>query len=249
MSSPFIIWTLQRTGGTALFKFLKGISEHPAAEDEPFNEGRQFYSFYQAWQVSKRIYSDVDWNMIVGDGTLIKHCYDGFSLSFNKELLAASGFRPYKHIILLRRDSLARIISRFVAMQMATWFKNSHTEWSYNEVRAGNRKLDSIPVEEAIEYYRIGRTATKELFETFLQLRITPLHVDYEDLYIGDVSRRHLTVKFISEYLEIDRRPFPPNLEELMSGGINTGALYPHIPNFREIKLAIEIEEEQGYAC
>jgi hypothetical protein len=41
VSSPFIIWTMQRTGGTTLTDLLMSMSEHPGAEHEPFNWARK----------------------------------------------------------------------------------------------------------------------------------------------------------------------------------------------------------------
>ena len=53
MSRPFIIWTMQRTGGTALAELLMEMSEHRSAEHEPFNwakkSPRQFWPITDAW--------------------------------------------------------------------------------------------------------------------------------------------------------------------------------------------------------
>ena len=57
MSYPFFIWTMQRTGGTALTDLLMQMSEHPQAEHEPFNwarkKPRQFWPITEAWGNTK----------------------------------------------------------------------------------------------------------------------------------------------------------------------------------------------------
>ena len=58
MSRPFIVWTMQRTGGTALAQTLMGLSEHPAAEHEPFNwaqdKPREFWPNVETWRPCAR---------------------------------------------------------------------------------------------------------------------------------------------------------------------------------------------------
>ena len=57
MSRPFIIWTMQRTGGTALTDLLMEMSEHRSAEHEPFNwakkSPRQFWPVTDAWNKTR----------------------------------------------------------------------------------------------------------------------------------------------------------------------------------------------------
>src|SRR5579863_9787871 len=104
MSHPFIIWTMQRTGGTSLTDLLLEMSEHKAAEHEPFNRDRQFGAVTIAWAQTKdeealrRALAD-----LLAQRHLIKHTYELRDMQLNLALMEAAA-RDYRHIFLFRRD-------------------------------------------------------------------------------------------------------------------------------------------------
>ena len=115
MSSPFLIWTMQRTGGTSLTELLMAMSEH-----EPFNwakkQPRQFWPITEAWNT----HHDADALRGALDGLfaerfLIKHCYELLSMSFNLHLMQAAVGTPYRHVVLRRRDEPSRLVSECAA--------------------------------------------------------------------------------------------------------------------------------------
>jgi hypothetical protein len=121
VSFPFIIWTCQRTGGISLFSALSSVSEHPAAENEPFdNDGprkRQFTDVGRMLPVPGR---DKRLREIVDGGWLIKHCYELFPDEFNHALAEISTRAGYRHIHLVRRDEMGRLISKGIAERYST---------------------------------------------------------------------------------------------------------------------------------
>lgn len=79
LTKPFIIWTLQRTGGTNFNQFLCRSSVHSKWEDEPFSE------FRECGHVTKAFKADGD-KVKLAEGVReimkkrrnIKHCVEKF---------------------------------------------------------------------------------------------------------------------------------------------------------------------------
>ena len=127
MSSPFLIWTMQRTGGTSLTELLMAMSEHRSAEHEPFNwakkQPRQFWPITEAWNTTHN--ADVLRGSLEGlfaQRYLIKHCYELLSMSFNMHLMQAAVGTAYRHVVLRRRDEPSRLVSKFIAESQVSFF-------------------------------------------------------------------------------------------------------------------------------
>lgn len=154
MSRPFIIWTMQRTGGTALAELLMALSEHPSAEHEPFNwsrkQPRQFWPIADRWnktQDAAALSAELD--AIFARNVLIKHCYELLAMPFNKHLMQAAAKSPYRQILLLRRDEMARLTSKFIAELQGTWFPD-YARRVFGEVIDGRRPLAPLPIPELV---------------------------------------------------------------------------------------------------
>src|SRR5580700_3582495 len=141
MSSPFILWTLQRTGGTNLFNLLVEMSTHTAAEHEPFNfdrrQPRQFAKVYLDWRNTRDVGA---LHAICAKRVLIKHVYEWFDDDFNTSLSMAADKYAYRHVHLLRRDSVARLISKGVAEESGVWYPPD-AEKIFPQVLKGQRQI------------------------------------------------------------------------------------------------------------
>ncbi len=176
MSSPFLIWTMQRTGGTSLTELLMAMSEHRSAEHEPFNwakkQPRQFWPITEAWNNAHNaevLRASLDG--LFAQGYLIKHCYELLSMSFNMHLMQAAAGTPYRHVVLRRRDEPSRLVSKFIAESQGTWFKD-YARKVFTQVAEGDRKLAPLPVDRVVGHYRHSEDSTKFINDTLASLDV-----------------------------------------------------------------------------
>lgn len=248
MSYPFVIWTMQRTGGTSLTELLMEMSEHRSAEHEPFNwarkKPRQFWPVTEAWNTTKN--ADVLRASLEGlfaQNYLFKHCYELLSMSFNMHLMQVAATTPYRHLLLLRRDEPARLVSKFIAESQGTWFKD-YSRKVFSKVADGERGLDALPVDRVVGHYRHSQDATRFIGDTLRDLGVAPFEIYYEDLYTGSREARlgHLTALFEALGFtaeEVDRHRALID-EKIFKGGQNTRAVAPHVPNLGAVLEALQ---------
>lgn len=248
MSRPFIIWTLQRTGGTALAHTLMGLSEHPAAEHEPFNwaqdKPREFWPIVEAWRASGdrgallRQLRDV-----AAHGRLIKHCFELFNMSFNSALLEATANAGYRHVLLLRVDESARLVSKFIAEAQGTWFADYGRE-VYAEVEQGRRNLAPIPVDLIQAQHRHASNSLGALRAAFSDHRVTPIEHTYEALYLGDAESRGSAYRSLLEHLEFPgaerQAMIAAFLDQSAASGQKTFEIMRRVPNIDAVVDALK---------
>ncbi|HEV2299990.1 MAG TPA: class I SAM-dependent methyltransferase [Stellaceae bacterium] len=248
MSQPFIIWTMQRTGGTSLTDLLMEMSEHEPAEHEPFNRDRQFGQVTIAWGSTKdeaalrRALAD-----ILAQRYLIKHTYELRDMRLNLALMEAAG-QSYRHIFLYRRDELSRLVSKFVAQANGTWFKGDYASTVYGRIQEGERRLAPLPVAKLVGAYRRSRAVTEEIRASFNGLDLSAFTVAYEDIYQGERAARLARLAEMFEFLgfspEAVERHRASIEEKIFGGGQNTRAIAPHVPNLAQVIRAVR---EAGY--
>ncbi len=244
MSYPFILWTMQRTGGTALAELLMTISEWQAAEHEPFNRDRQFGAVTAAFAMNRdEDQLEKDLAAIFAQGYLIKHTYELRNKALNAAVLHAAVKAGYRHLLLVRRDEFSRLVSKFVAEANGTWFKG-YAGRVYEKIRTGERSLGPIPIEKIVAAYQHCREMTDEI-RSSLQAVAPDFHeVDYEDLYTGEESARRARLDELFRFLD-----FPParieaeraSIEEKVLGeGMDTRSIMPFLPNLNEVVEALQ---------
>ena len=252
MSYPFFIWTMQRTGGTALTELLTQISEHPSAEHEPFNwrgnHPRQFGAVTRGWnETHDNAAALAAMAEIFAQRPLIKHCYELHPMPFNRLLMQATAQTDYRHIVLLRRDELARLVSRFVAQATGTWFRD-YAGKVFEELASGRRQLNPIPVDKVVEHYRHCRQATNAVRQRLPEFGIEPYVVHYEDLYVGESGPRLENLAALLRHLE-----FPPQAmteygaaidDRIFNAGQDIATIGRFLPNFERVTAALA---EAGY--
>jgi LPS sulfotransferase NodH len=246
MSYPFIIWTMQRTGGTSLADLLMEMSEHPRAEHEPFNRDRQFGAVTTAWSdthdeaaLSEAIAG------ILEQRFLIKHTYELRDMALNAAILRAAAATDYRHVFLQRQDELARLVSKYIAEANGTWF-NDYATKVYTKIRAGDRRLGAIPVEELIKSYHRCRQATEQVRELMKKLGIAVHDVTYEELYIGDRENRLRAFNRLCKFLDLEPEVIELNgahiEEKLFHGSQNTRSILDFVPNLDVVVVALLAE-------
>jgi len=248
VSFPFLIWTMQRTGGTSLTELLMAMSEHKSAEHEPFNwakkQPRQFWPITDAWNTTKN--SDVlraSLEGLLAQRYLIKHCYELLSMSFNMHMMQVAAETPYRHILLLRRDEPARLVSKFIAEAQGTWFKD-YSRKVFSQVAEGERQLTPLPVDRVVGHYRHSQDATKFVVDTLRGLKIEMLPVYYEDLYIGDREARLAHLQRLFDFLGFTAEQLDQHRglieAKIFDGGQNTQSVAPLLPNLGAVLEALQ---------
>lgn len=241
MSYPFLIWTMQRTGGTSLMDLLMEMSEHRKADHEPFNwrkSPRQFAQVSRNWAET----GDEDQLLaalarIFSDRYLIKHCYE-LHPELNYRLMAAAAQAGYRQIHLLRRDEMSRLISKFVAEANGTWFKD-YSSIVYRDIREGRRKLDPLPVDRIVARYRACRTSSEQIREYSEALGVDLRELWYEDLYVGDRASRldhlHRLFEFLGFEQDLVERHREKMEERIFRSGQDTASIVEFVPNLQAV--------------
>ena len=248
MSRPFFIWTMQRTGGTALADLLMEMSEHRRAEHEPFNwsrtNPRQFWPVAEAWNRTR----DPDalagaLEAIFAQNYLIKHCYELFATPFNEHLVQALAKTSYRHIHLLRRDESARLLSKFVAEAQGTWFRD-YARKVYAEVADGKRALEPVPVGDMVRHFHHCRNATDTVAGWLTEVGPDARHVYFEDLYEGERDQRLFHLRGLLDFLgftgaDIERHRHMIEAKIFHAGQDTRATVAVHLPNYREACRAL----------
>jgi len=244
MSYAFVLWTLQRTGGTTLMNLLSGLSEHRAAEHEPFNyeasDKRQFGNVYPNWIKTRSVNRLVE---ICRGHVLIKHVYDKFDDDFNASLASASYRAGYRQIHLMRRDDLARLASKGIAKAEGTWYPGDDVAQIFAEVRSGRRQLQPLDVHGLMREHRLAQQKQKKIVAIHRK-RLRCHTVFYEDICTGPSEERLAGFFALTDFLGIDRNKVARNREmieyRLMSDGQNTAMVLPYLPNLAELQTAVQ---------
>ena len=247
MSYPFLIWAMQRTGGTPLTELLTQISEHPSAEHEPFNwrgnKPREFASVTRTWHETQNVAAaSAALSEILSQCYLIKHCYELHPMSFNSLLMKAAAETDYRHVLLLRRDETARLISKFAAQKTGAWFRD-YAATVVADLASGKRRLDPLPVEQIVERYNHCRKMTAAIRQRMQELGVMPHLVYYEDLYGGDREARLGHLDSLLGFLGFDAQTVAEHRGLIDDKIFNSGEDIPSVarfaPNIAEVRAAL----------
>lgn len=245
MSHPFLIWTMQRTGGTSLTELLMDISEHRKADHEPFNwrkSPRQFASVSQHFvDTCDEATLTAALDDIFNQRYLIKHCYE-LHPELTRPLMRAAAHAGYRHVHLLRRDEMSRLFSKFVAEANGTWFKD-YSSKVYGDILAGRRKLNPLPVKKMVEQFEFCRSQTDDVRRYMHEYGAESLAISYEDLYVGDRADRLRHLRRLLDFLG-----FAPDAieqhravvdDKLFNSGQGTASVVQFVPNLQQAVVAL----------
>jgi SAM-dependent methyltransferase len=251
LSYPFLIWTVQRTGGTSLTELLMKMSEHQSADHEPFNwrnKPRQFGHIVQEWVETKNNSGlAASLGELFDQRYLIKHCYELHDLRFAERLLKAAEQTNYRHILLLRRDELSRLVSKYIAEANGTWFKD-YASKVYAGIAAQEREMSPLPVEDIVKHYIFCRKITDRVRALLNQKGVEKREIWYEDIYVGDRETRLANLNALFQFLDFTPETIAAHQadieEKIFHSGQNTGNILQFVPNLDEVRLAMA---EAGY--
>lgn len=235
MSPPWIIWCRQRTGSIALSEALRDVTPHKLAELEPFDdsvEKRQFGHIPHLGEESQRR----ELNKICKEGWCLKHCYDRLPLGFNLELAAATNQAGYRHVHLVRRNELARLISLGVAENEVTWLAKSElTTRAFDEIRSGRRKMKPLDVESLVERSNTAKFIWKQIEAHLARCK----NIWTEDVVSPNRAQRESVLTELLVHLGLPRNSLAVVEKKLEGSGQNTFSLWRFVPNINELRRAL----------
>lgn len=181
---PFIIWTLQRTGGTNLAHQLTLRSGLQGTQHEPFNPGRMFGHITEQWMRDgdrDALRRGVD--EICQRGVIIKHCVEMVPWEVTEALARASAAAAYHHLFLYRRNGLDRLLSLHFAQRTGVWGPGMASTASGSTAVDHGAFGEVLPVEKLIQHEQTCVEALHRAWTLLQSSGASPIAVAYEDIY------------------------------------------------------------------
>ncbi len=182
---PFIICTLQRTGGTNLTRHLAGRSPFRMAQHEPFN----FPRVHGAVSRTFRDTGDADAlraaiREIVPRDENMKHCVEMVPWPVSQVLIEEALAAGYRFLFLIRRDRTGRLLSMEYAHRTKVWGP-SHVDKVAQDAEAFRTPLD-IPAMIAHETRCVRRL--NRAWALLESRGAAPARIAFEDIYGPDAD-------------------------------------------------------------
>lgn len=203
-TSPFIIWTLQRTGGTNLARRLFEASGLPGTDGRPLSTGGLLDRVTDAWKLhepfnyghgsedrpfgfaSERFLKggsprelDAVTHAVCAHRLPLKHCVEMVPPEVTRSLAMASVRHGYRHVFLYRRNPLDRLLSMEFARRSGVWgpaLKGSAAP----DHEIFSRPLD---VDALIAHERTSGERLEQTWQWLVTAGAQPLPLAYEDIY------------------------------------------------------------------
>ncbi|RRH71172.1 hypothetical protein [Falsigemmobacter faecalis] len=246
MSVPFIIWTLQRTGGTTLAHLLITLSQAPSLGHEPFNPDRRLGGLHKAFlqtQDEAALRAGIR-EALSGAGSM-KHCHELVPPRLNEILMeetTAAGWRP---LILDRQSDSARMLSLITAQLTGAWGR-ALADQVVRDCEAGLRSLPPADLEAARRGLWNGWQRRCQLAEAFKARGLCPEVVLFEEVYDTPAEGVLRVADLIARLaLSGAARPGPdPRIRAaLESSGQDSGRILEYLPNIAGLRAALRETE------
>lgn len=184
---PFLILTLQRTGGTNLtFQLTRRSSWKLAEQHEPFNRPRVYGHVTKAWEENRdRRALDAAIAEICARLENVKHCVEMVPIKVTESLIDASIAADYRFLFLYREDPVGRILSAEYARRTKVWGPR-HVHKVAEDAVAFETPLD-VPLLIDREAKCIGRL--NEAWKQLVAGGAKPVALSYEEMYGPDEAR------------------------------------------------------------
>lgn len=214
---PFIIWTLQRTGGTNLTHHLKRRSGLGMAEHEPFNPPRSYGHITRAWKRTRDPDAlEAAVRAVCARGENIKHCVEMVPRKVSESLLKASCEADFRHLLLYRRDTVGRLLSMEYAQRTKVWGPG-HIDKAAGDALAFETPLD---VPSLIAHEKRCIDLLNWAWRRLRKGGARPVALAYEDMYGPDETLALGVLSQTLRGLDLARGPADaPLIAEVRSRG------------------------------
>ena len=244
MGEKFIIWTMQRSGGTSLTRVFDVAGEYKNVKHEPYN-GNQCFGHVRSGRPRESnkatvldYYSTAIEETLANNNVSLKHCYEVHDELLNQALFDVSSRMNYIHILLIRNNNFERQISLELAKKTGIWSRSQQlsSNTDTNELPALDINAILKHELECQEKQRVIRSMSEPF---------SPNNIVYEELYKGSLSARldYLAPTFAALNIEQPNKARASNLgidNMLINSKQNSAAIYKRIPNFEEARNAFE---------
>jgi len=204
---PFIIWTLQRTGGTNLAHQITLRSGLQGTQHEPFNPGRMFGHITEQWMRDgdrDALRRGVD--EICQRGVIIKHCVEMVPWEITEALARASAAAGYHHLFLYRRNGLDRLLSLHFARRTGVWGPGTANMASGRTDVDRGAFSEVLPVEKLIRHEQTCVEGLRRAWALLQSLGAMPRAVAYEDVFrTSDQNQPERILQPILHYLGLSK--------------------------------------------
>lgn len=243
MSTPILIWTFRRTGGTTLTDLLLARSEYPIVDQEPFNWDRCFGAVAKQWhegQDKERLRSDLI--AVLAAHPTIKHCYELHNDAFNAVLFAVATELGYRHMILDRHDEVGRILSLELAKLTGAWGKMGSEE-RYRKFESGEMTMAPIEIPVAVAHMKLCESRRRALNKLVEKSGLPVRRVFFEDIYADPEAGRAMFHSILADF-DLDQ-PGDAALEQmittaLLHRGQNSARMMGAIPNIDKARARLQ---------
>jgi len=200
---PFIIWTLQRTGGTNLARRLfetcgllpadreRREGDSPILDlipdqwklHEPFNYGEQprtFGEITRRWVVdndSERLAAEIA--EITALKLPLKHCVEMVPWTVTETLARTAAASGYAHVFLFRKEALGRLLSLHFAKMSGVWGPHFNDPSQLDDRIYG----DPLPVDELLRHETFCAQTLEKVWALLRSLGAPAVALSYEDIY------------------------------------------------------------------
>lgn len=243
MIRPIIVWTMRRSGGTALAPALAEFFERHTT-DEPFNRDRPFGHITRALREGASA-EDVrpDIEDAVDSVDFLKHCIDFLPIALHEELLAVTVARGWTHLVLERRNKVARALSLEMAIQTGIWGQDKDADDTLlQSYLSGEKTVGAFDADRCQNALREHRRRSRWLSRR-LQERSVPHHrLVFERIYKKEpVSEWAPPLMDFIGARDAGRAEFIAAMSvQRESGGQGTRALYAQVPNIKEVRKTLQ---------
>lgn len=242
-SAPaFIIWTLQRTGGTTFAQLMMQSAGGRMLSHEPFNLDRLFGPLTQAWIDSgdNSALHEAMRQALTPPGTL-KHCFEILPQPISDQLLEVAQLYGYRHLILDRRSEPDRLLSLLAARLTGAWGP-AHAQKIYAEIEGADDLLPEAQIDDWLAQARHSHARRTAMAKAFRRHGLEPEVLIFEDLYASPETGR-AEINRAAEALGIDYTAHPSfaarREQALREGNQNSPRILSRLPNLEALRAAL----------
>ena len=217
MQSPFIIWTLRRSGGTNLGAALFNASSFSGIQHEPFNGDRVFGYIVKQWKEDKNNEQlRINIREVLKSKPLIKHCFEIMPDELNLILAEESQAIGYQHLFLYREYAADRLLSLNYSLLTGVWGKQ-HAKSVSVEKEIFSSEID---VDHLIQHEKQCRRKMYLIYNALLHMKVKPLALTFENLYRGSYEYSKALTKHTFFLLGLESEaPSDDKLFTMLRGG------------------------------
>ena len=224
MSSPFIIFTLQRTGGTNFARYLMSLSDNESAQHEPFNKDRIYGEITENFTNSndkETLKSSIV--KILEKKINIKHCVEIVPFDITSTLIECGDVLNYKFIFLIRENSVDRLLSYAHAKITKNWGKSTNEHMVENDKKV---LFEDLPVKQLIQREKLCRNRLQKTWDKCFEKKISNTVVTFEELYYSNLVVFQKKISNIFDFLgmQLSKVDRDVSIEKLRNKGDQGGA-------------------------